>query len=110
MASKYLAFKKKYFESLGVCPNHEAIYVKTLVENKKFKANDCCLNFKNVEADLPLNIELVFDKGLIISTNKLSLVNTATQVTQVKCGGIADSRLTSSIEHLSFNEMKKLLN
>ena len=109
-ASKYLAFKMKYFESIGVCPNHKAAYVKKLVENKKFKANDCCLNYKNVETDLPLNIELVFDKGLIISTNKLSFVNTATQVSEIKCGGIADSRLTSSIEHLSFNEMKKLLN
>lgn len=107
-ATRYYAFKRSYFTQLGVCPRHETSYLLSLTRNGKFQMDSCCQNYENNEPRLPLNLEILCNVGVILSTNKLCFVNSVTGRSQSKCSGPNDARL-SNIENCSIHELNLLI-
>ena len=108
MAKNYFAFKETYFKELGTCKKHVHDYVRSLTGLSKFVMNKCCEDYENCFAYLPLNLELVADRGIILSTNKLCIVNTNSNVCQTKCSGHADLRLVE-IEKCSLKDLNAII-
>ena len=104
----YLAFKKRYFTHLGVCPDHESIYLKCLQENIVFRQSQCCLNHKNNDVRLIMKLEYFFDRAAILSVNRLSFSNSVTGQVVVKCSGKIDSNL-KKIDKFSNSDIDALV-
>ena len=103
-AMAFLAFKKRHFKDLGVCPNHESDYLKDLVQSRVFYQRPCCLWYTVQNVSINCKLEFLANKGIIYSVNKLSLFNAQTKSYYIKSGGRFDEFLVH-IESLSLHDL-----
>ena len=54
---------------------------------------------------MTVKIELLCNKGLIVSCNKLAIFNTNIDNSIIKCSGVTDGRLFDSVNY-SYDELK----
>ena len=101
----YFAFKRAHFVNLGVCPSHEHLYLTSLFKKIPFKQGNCCVNYENKPSCMTVKIELLCNKGLIVSCNKLAIFNTNIDNSIIKCSGVTDGRLFDSVNY-SYDELK----
>lgn len=104
-AMAFLAFKKRHFKNLGVCPDHESNYLSDLVQSRVFQQKPCCLWYTAENVYINCKLEFVSNKGLIYSVNKLSLFNAQTKTYHIKSGGRFDELLLQ-IENLSLHDLE----
>ena len=104
-AMAFLAFKKRHFKDLGVCPNHESDYLKDLVQSRVFYQRPCCLWYTVQNVSINCKLEFLANKGIIYSVNKLSLFNAQTKSYYIKSGGRFDEFLVH-IESLSLHDLE----
>ena len=94
-ASEYLAFKKTYFKRLGVCPDHESLYMYDLIHCHAFKPRSCCIAHIHKKVSVSAKFEFVGNQAIIFSVNKLVIYNEETRKYYLKSGGKMDDGLFS---------------
>ena len=85
---QYIVFKNKYFENPNVCPIHTHEYITCLLNITPFTPKHCCNEYKTTDTSpYRIKIEIIGNKGMVLSINKSILIDKITNSIQFKCSG-----------------------